>query len=217
MKIKIYKDTNKKQLPVLILNSYEECGEEIYQKTKSNDYILVEISDLDWNKNLSPWYMERLWKQEEDYSGKAKEYLEEIQNSIIPNLESELKKENIEVTYYGIVGYSLAGLFALFTSYHTNCFSRIVSCSGSFWYPDFVEYCKENKISTNINKIYFSLGNREKDTKNIRMKSVEDRTKELEEYYEGFGIKATYVEEEGNHFQNTTERQIKGIEWILRD
>jgi len=82
------------------------------------------------------------------------------------------------------------------------------------WYPNFVEYIKTNKISENIEKIYFSLGNKEKNSKNETLKTVEDKTKDIHDYLSN-NINTIYEENEGNHFQDANFRMAKGIKWIL--
>ena len=47
------------------------------------------------------------------------------------------------------------------------------------WYPNFEKYVKENEISKNIDKIYFSLGNKEKNSKIEILQTVEDKTREI--------------------------------------
>ena len=72
---------------------------------------------------------------------------------------------------------------------------------------------KENEISKNIDKVYLSLGNKEKYSKNAILKTVEDKTKEI---YNILGnIKKVFEENEGNHFQDANIRVAKGIKWIL--
>ena len=60
-------------------------------------------------------------------------------------------------TYY-IGGYSLAGLFALWTAYQTDIFKG-VAASPSVWFPGFAEYMKKNEIKTDT--VYLSLGDGE--------------------------------------------------------
>lgn len=82
------------------------------------------------------------------------------------------------------------------------------------WYPDFAEYVKKNEISKNIDKIYFSLGNKEKNSKIGILKTVEDKTKEIY-YYLSNNINTIYEENEGNHFQDDILRIAKGVKCIL--
>ena len=46
--------------------------------------------------------------------------------------------------------------------------------SGSLWFYDFMEYCKRNDYRKLPDKIYFSLGDKEANTRNPILKTVED-------------------------------------------
>ena len=147
--------------------------------------------------------------------GYADDYLELIENEIIPKAEDFITNElHKEIEYFGVAGYSLGGLFALYSGYKTDIFKRVVSASGSMWYPNFAEYVKKNEISKKIDKIYFSLGNKEKNSKIEILKTVEDKTKEIYDYLSN-NINTTYEENQGNHFQEGILRMAKGIKWIL--
>ena len=209
---------NSDKLPVIILNTYDENGQDIWNKTReltNKNFILVTISNIDWNRDMSPWYMEKLFKGEKDYLGEADKYLLTLTERIIPEVEETLKEINIKVDKYTLGGYSLAGLFALYSIYKTDIFSNIISCSGSLWYPYFDSFIESNSKKKIPEKIYFSLGNKESKTKNKMMASVEEKTKYIKEYFDSINIKTIYEENEGNHFQDVTLRISKGIKWIL--
>lgn len=213
-----YNKTNNKKCPVIILNTFSDEGKEVWrecQKLNANDFILVAISKLNWNDDMTPWECPPIYKGDSNYKGCADDYLELIENKIIPKIQEFIKDEiRKEIDYFGIAGYSLGGLFALYSGYKTNRFKRIASASGSMWYPNFVEYVKKNEISKNIDKIYFSLGNKEKNSKIEILKTVEDKTKEICNYLSK-NINTTYEENQGNHFQDSILRMAKGIKWIL--
>lgn len=215
----IYDDVPKTiKLPIVILNSYDEDGQDIWDKTKqltNEDYILVTISNIDWNREMSPWYMDKLFKGEDDYLGDADKYLLTLTNTIIPKIEKCLNELDIKIKNYTLAGYSLAGLFAIYSIYKTDIFSNIISCSGSLWYPNFIDYIKDNNMKIIPNKIYFSLGNKESKTRNELMSTVEEKTKHIKDYYQSKNIETIYEENEGNHFQDISLRIAKGIRWIL--
>ena len=215
---KIYTEN---KLPIIILNTFEEDGQEIWNKTKElthKEYVLVSISNIDWNREMSPWYMDKLFKGEENYAGKADEYIEILAEKIIPDISKEIGNlVHKDISEYIIAGYSLAGLFAIYSLYKTNMFSSAISCSGSLWYPNFIEYIKENELKIHPNKIYFSLGNRESKTKNELMSKVEEKTKIAERFYNKGNIETVYEENEGNHFQDVDLRIAKGIAWVLEE
>lgn len=208
-----------KELPVVILNTFENEYKEILKNCKNIDckeFILVSISNLDWNNEMTPWYSKKINKYGEEFFGKADEYIEVLLDKIIPKIKKYIEENlKVKIKNYTIAGYSLAGLFAIYASYKTNIFSKIVSASGSLWFPKFVDFVKENKISSNVEKIYFSLGNKESKVKNQILANVEKNTKEIEEIYKKQGIKTIYVENEGNHFKDASLRLAKGIKWIL--
>lgn len=207
-----------KELPVIILNTFNNEGYQVWKKCNelgANEFILVSISKMNWNNDLTPWECPPLYKDDSKYLGYANNYLKEIENDILPKIEEYIINIlNKKISYYGLVGYSLGGLFALYSGFKTNTFKRIASVSGSLWYPNFMEYVKSNKLSNNIDKIYFSLGNKEAESKNKILVTVKDKTKEIYEYVNK-SIDSKYEENEGNHFKDTTIRMAKGIKWIL--
>ena len=218
--IQIYcNNTNLTELPVVILNTYSNEGREVFDECKnlkSKEFILIAISNLDWNNDMSPWYAPKLNKRDADCLGKADDYIELLTNKIIPKAEEYIKKDlNINIEYFAIAGYSLAGLLAIYSTYRTDIFTKIASASGSFWFPKFVDFAKENNISSNINKMYFSLGNKESKVKNQVLATVEKNTIDLEKIYKNKGIQTIYEVNEGNHFQDAVLRMARGIKWIL--
>ena len=157
-----------------------------------------------------------MFKEEGDYEGKADEYIEMLTGRIIPKINESVKEIlDIDINNYIIAGYSLAGLFAIYSLYKTDIFTSAISCSGSLWYPNFIEYIENNELKIIPNKIYFSLGNKESKTKNELMAKVEEKTKYAKQYYSDKNIETMYEVNEGNHFQNVIERISKGICWIL--
>lgn len=217
-KISIYynEQISSNSLPVIYFNSFEEDGEKIYDLTDKN-YIFVSISNVDWNKEMSPWFMEKLFKSDSDYTGGADEYLNELINNIIPEVEKKIQNIGYNISYNALCGYSLAGLFSVYAMYKTDCFLKIASCSGSLWYPRFVQFAKENDFSSKVETLYFSLGNKEKNTKNELMSKVEEETINLCEYYKSQGIDCIYEENEGNHFVDVEERIAKGIKYLVKE
>lgn len=102
--------------------------------------------------------MPPIWKNDAPYIGGADEYLTLFTGEIIPAIEDTLGGKPL---YRVLAGYSLAGLFTVYVAYHTDAFARIVSASGSLWYPDFLEYTQSQALCRASDKMYFSLGDRE--------------------------------------------------------
>lgn len=213
-------NSNFKELPVVILNTYGNEGKDVWDKCtylKCKEFILVAISNLDWNNDMTPWFAPKLNKNDVDCLGKADDYIKLLINKIIPQVEEYIdNKLKIKAEYYAIAGYSLGGLFAVYSTYKTNIFTKIASASGSFWFPKFVDFAEANNISSKVEKIYFSLGNKESKVKNQTLATVQENTIKLEKIYSSKGIQTIYEENEGNHFKDATLRMAKGIKWILK-
>ena len=217
--INVFCNTNElNELPVIILNTFSDEGNIIWEKCREigvKEFILVSIGNINWNNDLTPWASSSLYKGGTEYLGYADNYLVEIENDIIPKIEEYiLNILNKKISYYAIAGYSLGGLFALYAGFKTNRFKRIASISGSLWYPNFNNYVINNKLSNNIDKIYFSLGNKENKSKNEILSKVKDKTMEIYKYVSK-SINSAYEENEGNHFKDEVLRIVKGIKWIL--
>ncbi len=162
------------------------------------DGLVYQAGDIDWNRDLSPWYSEKVFKQGEDFAGKADDFLEAL-------LKQDLPEKMI------ISGYSLAGLFALYSCTKTDRFIGCVSASSSLWYPHFIDYLKVHPLQCQA--VYFSLGDKEKNSRNPILNTVEEKTKEVYDMVKE-QRKAVFVLNKGNHFTNTTERVENGITWV---
>ena len=183
---------------------------------KCKEFILVAISNLDWNNDITPWFAPKLNEKDVDYLGKADDYIKLLTNKIAPQTEKYVENNlKIKIEYFAIAGYSLRGLFAIYSAYKTDIFTKIASASGSFWFPKFIDFVKTTNISSNVRKIYFSFGNKESKARNQVLATVEINTIELEKIYNNKGIETIYEVNEGNHFKDATLRMAKGIKWIL--
>ena len=82
------------------------------------------------------------------------------------------------------------------------------------WFDNFENFVRKNNISSNVEKIYFSLGNKEKQTNNPILKKVEEKTIEIEKMISSKGVSTTLQFNNGNHFTNPEERFAKAIKWL---
>ncbi len=211
--IQIYRNMNTSSAPAVVVIGEHDNIEEVMNHIECDNYILINIATVNWNDDLSPWYMDRLFKSDQPYNGKADDFISEITDIIIPSIQIELRDS---VSYYSIAGYSLAGMFSLYSIYKTDIFRRVASVSGSLWYPGLVDFVEKEKSCVKPDKIYFSLGDRENNSRNVTMATVKDCTSRLRDFYTKCGIDTVFEENPGNHFQDVAERLAKGISWILK-
>ncbi len=181
-------------------------------KYKVPEYTMITIADIDWNNDLTPWKADAIMKGQAPLGGKADAYVSKLTNSILPD---SLKGVKATPKAIYIAGYSLAGLFSLYSLYKTTVFKGAVSCSGSLWYPGFTEFVENNEFLRKPERLYLSLGDRESHTKNEVMSTVEDNTKKIYEHYREQGIAAEFEMNPGGHFDDPAGRLAKGIAYLL--
>ncbi len=176
------------------------------------DFSLLFAMIPDWNHDLSPWDCPPVFKKGDAFTGGADAYLDQLTGQIIPEAA---EKAGLAPAWYGIAGYSLAGLFAVYSLYRTDLFSRAASMSGSLWFPGFPEYAESHELLRRPEKMYFSLGDREDRTRNELMRKVRVNMEELARCYQTLGIDTTCEMNPGNHFMDPEKRIAKGIRALL--
>ncbi len=205
----------KEAAPLVIVNTFQGDGSNIYQALRDMTeglFCLAVISDIDWDDEMSPWECEALSKHDSPCTGGADKYLITLTSDIIPLIENELQYEPEEVI---IAGYSLAGLFSVYSLYKTDIFTSAVSASGSMWFPNFVEYTNKKDFCKEPRRVYFSLGDKEAKTRNQLLCTVENKTTEIYESFKNKGIETVFELNPGNHFKDADIRLAKGIAWVL--
>lgn len=202
--------------PVIYLNTFaEEESDCVYQTLcdmECPDFTLVVISGLEWNHDMVLWDIPPVSKNDAPYTKGADEYLQCMIDELIPSAEKAIQGS---IAWRGLAGYSLAGLFAVYSMYRTTLFSRIASMSGSLWFPNFKEYVFSQEPMRKPEYLYFSLGNRECKTNNTYLKTVQENTEKIAEFYKKQGIDTTLCMNAGGHFTDTAKRTAAGIEWLL--
>lgn len=88
--------------------------------------------------------------------------------------------------------------------------------SGSFWFPEIMEYIHTHEMKTKPACVYFSLGDREDKARNPMLKPVRENTEALYQYYCAAGIKTIFRLQPGNHYYHAVERTAAGLDWLLR-
>lgn len=201
--------------PIVYLNTFAEEGEQVYQSLcRSNcpAFTLVAISGLSWHHDMTPWEIPPVSENDTPCTGGADEYLRLLTEEIVPNAEEHVTGQ---IPWRALAGYSLAGLFALYSLYRTDLFPRAASMSGSLWFPGFREYVLAHEMAASPERIYLSLGDRECRTGNPYLKTVQAHTEEISAFYVKKGIDTKFQLNPGGHFKNAVQRTAAGIAWIL--
>ena len=218
--ITLFRDTDK-PCPLIIMNQYAGVpghDNSVVWKacqgihTPSFTLAVLNKTDEEWNDEMTPWYAPPLFPGDTACGGKADQYLSELTCTIIPELKTLLNP-----TYVALAGYSLAGLFSVYAMYKTDIFDRIVSGSGSFWYPDIVTFIKTHEIKKSPQRLYFSLGDQECKDPTPLLQSVQTNTQAVHEWFANLGITTIFELNHGNHYQHIAQRMARGIQWMLED
>lgn len=173
---------------------------------------IVVIEDVNWNDDTTPWVAGGVFKKAKPFGGQAALFLDKLTNEIIPEAEKSLEVEDAERT---IMGVSLSGLFAVWACFNTNAFTNIINISGSLWYDGFTEWMKEQTPSPQLKKVCMLLGEKEKNAKEKRMATVEERTHAAAEILKS-NSQADVIFElvEGTHFSPILPRLEQAFEAV---
>ena len=203
--------------PLVIVNTFQGDGHELYdilQQLGARALGLAVVSDIDWNDEMTPWECPPMFKGDSPCTGGADGYIRKLEEKIVPAILDEMAAKP---EYIAIAGYSLGGVFAIYSLYKTDIFSRVVSASGSMWFPGFLDFVRKNEMLVKPERVYFSLGDKEAKTRNQMLRTVEDNTKEICELIKNNGIESIFEMNEGNHFKDADLRLAKGIKWICEN
>lgn len=182
------------------------------EENTDRNFSLVAFKIEDWNSELTPWEMPLL-RGKGNFGDGATRTLEFIKNDLIPALSECINTGNNGIKYI-LGGYSLAGLFSLWSGYQTDIFEGIAAVSPSVWYKKWIEYVETEK--TLSEKIYLSLGDTEEKTKHQILSKIGDNIRKQHEILENSGNVKTVLEwNEGNHFKNPDIRIAKGFLWMM--
>lgn len=166
-------------------------------------FRLTAVKVESWNRDLSPWPAPAVFGNE-DFGDGAAALLREI----LSLCADEGKR-------YFIGGYSMAGLFALWSAFQTEAFSGAAAASPSMWFPGLMEYLRGSACGCGA--VYLSLGNREEKTANPVMRTVGDRIREGDELLRDRGVRCTLEWNSGGHFKEPDLRTAKAFAWALEN
>lgn len=175
---------------------------ELIREATGKEFLLAAFVVNDWNKDLSPWPAPAVFGNE-DFGDGAADLLAAMQEYC----------ENMGSRTFILGGYSLAGLYSLWSVYQTDIFQGVAAVSPSMWFPEFDNYMNDNKIQ--CSNVYLSLGDKEEKTKNKVMATVGDKMREAHKLLHDQDINCTLEWNEGNHFRDPDKRTANGFAWII--
>lgn len=182
-------------------------GARIFELLKAPCTLAV-IEGVEWNRELSPWAADAVFRNGGDFGGGGEVFLGELTGAV------RALRDRIAPKRCFIAGYSLAGLFALWSLTRTDIFDGAASVSGSLWFDGFCDYFESAELSAGT--IYFSLGDREKNARDERLAKVESCTRRAFDHVKRLGLRTVFELNPGGHFNEPEKRCARAIEWLMQ-
>ena len=135
------------------------------------------------------------------------QYLEKV---LLPYI-----KDNMHPIRLILGGYSLGGLFALWSVTRTDAFDAVYAGSPSLWMEGWNEYADTHPLK--VNYAYMSLGDKEECTRKQPFCIIGNRVRLQHKRHEAqLGSDHCILEwNEGGHFNEIEMRKAKGAAWII--
>ena len=188
----------------------------LIREMTDRDFLLRAYKVNNWNNDLSPWEAPPVFGNE-GFGGGAAGTLSEVIKDLRGEsaLTGTVKDTGNAGKTYIIGGYSLAGLFALWSAYETDMFKGVAAASPSVWLPGFSDFMGERKIMAEC--VYLSLGDREAKARNPVMATVGDKIVKTRDILAAQGVNCRLEWNEGNHFKDADLRTAKAFARVINN
>ena len=140
----------------------------------------------------------------------AEDTYQYLERTLLPYI-----KDNIHPLRLILGGYSLGGLFALWSVTRTDAFDAVFAGSPSLWMEGWNEYADAHPLK--VKYAYMSLGDKEECTRKQPFCIIGDRVRLQHKRHEAqLGTDHCILEwNEGGHFNEIEMRKAKGAAWCL--
>lgn len=191
-------------------------------------FAMVFFDCVEWARALMPWADDAV-SRDAEVGRHAPDTLRFIEHTLLPWL-----RERFGALPCIIGGYSLGGLFALWTARNTDAFTAVAAASPSLWINGWGKYAAAHPIlspkattqhsTPNIqhselrsSAIHLSLGDREEHCRNQRMKRIGDcvRAEHALLCQQLSPTAVTLRWHEGGHFGAEAERTAEAFAWCI--
>lgn len=172
--------------------------------------VAVYVPADQWNDALTPWPEPGEAKGCPPFGGNAKEFLDLLTNSIIP--ETDQKGLMKLVKHRDLMGVSLGGLFTLWQWMVCDVFRSIACLSGSFWFVGFLGWFEKQPVPRKSGMAYFLLGEEEPLSNVKAFQSVGENTEAVVGKLKNAGIDTRFDWVPGNHFSRPVHRAEKALD-----
>jgi predicted alpha/beta superfamily hydrolase len=182
---------------------------------RGRSFAAVAVGTTAWNSDYSPWPAPPIMDGEPPFTGGAGDLIGWLTRALIPYAEETFPQLGHPQRRI-LLGYSLAGLAALYAMTLTDAFSAYGCCSGSLWFDGWAAYMAAHRARPGT-RVYLSLGKSEEKTKNTRLASVGNATRAAYDLLsrDSHIAEATLVWHDGGHFSGVPDRMAAAMTWLL--
>ena len=188
----------------------DQLADALYAEVRE-PFLLAGFEVEDWNRDLSPWKEPPVFGPE-GFGDGAPATLCFIRENFIPMITERYKLSKETPVILG--GYSLAGLFSLWSAYQTDSFTAVAAASPSVWFIGWIEYAKANRFWGKY--AYLSLGDKEARTRNPVMAKVNECIQTQLDLLTENGVSCTLEWNKGDHFRDSMARSAKAFARCIR-
>ena len=182
---------------------------EMISEATGTSFVMAAFAIDDWEVELTPWHDPAVSKHQAvgEHAGETLRYITE---TLTPYLHQEYGEFLIVLG-----GYSLGGLFSLWSGSESDCFAAIAAMSPSVWIAGWQDYARQHPVKAHY--VYLSLGDREEHTRNKAIAQVGNNIRwEHEHLKQTLDPNHTTLEwNTGNHFVDGARRTAKGFAWCV--
>ena len=210
----LYNEGEKPKVLLIQTLGAQECGSidnevAMISEATGTPFVMAAFLIGDWEAELTPWHDPAVSKRQTvgEHAGETLRY---VTGELIPYLHQVYGELPIVLG-----GYSLGGLFSLWSGSEADCFTAIAAVSPSVWIAGWQDYAHQHPIKTHY--VYLSLGDREEHTRNKAIAQVGNNNRwEHEHLKQTLGSDNTTLEwNTGSHFVDGASRTAKGFAWCV--
>ena len=202
---------SKQTYPVVLLND----GELDYLSYLSQSVILVGLIPENRLNDFTPWKASSLKEGALDFGGKVDAYHEKLFQGILTTLKKDYLIDESRIAYGG---YSLGGLAAVYSLYSSHLSATcIFSICGSFWYPEFIDFCREHTLMQSQSLIYLQNGQTEGSNHSNRLSKAPLFARELHDLISE-AVPSTYSTFDAyGHHEALDQRYQQFCDWLRKE
>ena len=195
--------------PAILLND----GDLDFLSSLSESVILVGLSSKNRLDDYTPWKASALRKGAPDFGGQATAYHGQLFGGLLDKLQSLYRLDKDRLAYGG---YSLGGLVAVYSLFSFDKVSCVFSICGSFWYPDFTTYCREEKVKNLDCLLYLQNGQTEGANHSNRLAQAPVYAAQIHTSLQKRYLTGQFVFDPYGHHEKVAERFLSFSSWLAK-